>query len=362
MAGTGRVSDLAPHTHSATPSPPSSLSRYTNTGQTDIIPFNLEKDMLTWRRTFNKPVMMTEYGCDAVAGLHSDPPFAFTEEFQVEYISQYFGTFDKLRAARFFVGEMVWNFADFLTAQGITRVHGNKKGMFTRQRQPKMAAHALRSRYNALANATRLYPLRLAALAEVAVVPVEARALPAAPSRPRPRPYGRQPQDGSSVRGSAATRRRSADFLGIRGREFYAPRPAAAAPHRTVASGAPRPPRQKAGAQTAANTHPNPLTLPSPSLSVAGTAGAADGRQGGGDARDASVDAAAAEARVAAARRRRLRLGRPPRRLGGEPAHRGRAPLQRRHRPVGRRPRHRRAGARRRRRRAAAYGGQCSGR
>ena len=101
MAGTGRVSDLAPHTHSATPSPPSSLSRYTNTGQTDIIPFNLEKDMLTWRRTFNKPVMMTEYGCDAVAGLHSDPPFAFTEEFQVEYISQYFATFDKLRAARF---------------------------------------------------------------------------------------------------------------------------------------------------------------------------------------------------------------------------------------------------------------------
>ena len=162
---------------------------YTNTGQTDIIPFNLEKDMLTWRRTFNKPVMMTEYGCDAVAGLHSDPPFAFTEEFQVEYISQYFATFDKLRAARFFVGEMVWNFADFLTAQGITRVHGNKKGMFTRQRQPKMAAHALRSRYNALANATRLYPLRLAALAEVAVVPVEARArppphLPAAPSPP----------------------------------------------------------------------------------------------------------------------------------------------------------------------------------
>ena len=145
--------------------------------------------MLTWRRTFNKPVMMTEYGCDAVAGLHSDPPFAFTEEFQVEYISQYFGTFDKLRAARFFVGEMVWNFADFLTAQGITRVHGNKKGMFTRQRQPKMAAHALRSRYSALANATRLYPLRLAALAEVAVVPVEARRrppprLPVAPSPP----------------------------------------------------------------------------------------------------------------------------------------------------------------------------------
>ena len=34
---------------------------------------------------------------------------------------------------------------------------------------------------------------------------------PACPPRPRPRPYGRQPQDGPTVRGSAATRRRSAE-------------------------------------------------------------------------------------------------------------------------------------------------------
>jgi hypothetical protein len=32
--------------------------------------------------------MMSEYGCDAVPGLHSDPPFAFTEEFQSEYVAQ----------------------------------------------------------------------------------------------------------------------------------------------------------------------------------------------------------------------------------------------------------------------------------
>ena len=41
---------------------------YTNTGQTDIIPASLERDMLTWRRAFRKLVMMSEYGCDAVAG------------------------------------------------------------------------------------------------------------------------------------------------------------------------------------------------------------------------------------------------------------------------------------------------------
>jgi beta-glucuronidase len=46
-----------------------------------------------------------------------------------------------------FVGEQVWNFADFQTSQGIMRVQGNKKGVFTRDRKPKMAAHMLRERW-----------------------------------------------------------------------------------------------------------------------------------------------------------------------------------------------------------------------
>ena len=45
------------------------------------------------------------------------------------------------------VGEQVWNFADFNTTAGIIRVGGNKKGVFTRDRQPKAAAHALRRRW-----------------------------------------------------------------------------------------------------------------------------------------------------------------------------------------------------------------------
>lgn len=34
----------------------------------------------------------------------------------------------------------------------VTRVDGNKKGIFTRQRQPKQAAHFLRKRYHSLAH------------------------------------------------------------------------------------------------------------------------------------------------------------------------------------------------------------------
>ena len=45
------------------------------------------------------------------------------------------------------MGEMIWNFADFMTKQEITRVLGNRKGIFTRQRQPKAAAHIMKQRY-----------------------------------------------------------------------------------------------------------------------------------------------------------------------------------------------------------------------
>ena len=49
-----------------------------------------------------------------------------------------------MRAKPFVIGEHVWNFADFATKQGITRFDGNRKGVFTRDRRPKMAAHWLR--------------------------------------------------------------------------------------------------------------------------------------------------------------------------------------------------------------------------
>ena len=44
-------------------------------------------------------------------------------------------------------GEQMWNFADFQTTPGIMRVGGNKKGMFTRDRQPKLNAYAVRERW-----------------------------------------------------------------------------------------------------------------------------------------------------------------------------------------------------------------------
>ena len=50
----------------------------------------------------------------------------------------------------FIAGEMPWNFADFATCQGPMRVGGNRKGLFTRDRRPKMAAHWFRERWKKL--------------------------------------------------------------------------------------------------------------------------------------------------------------------------------------------------------------------
>lgn len=61
---------------------------------------------------------MSEYGADTLEGLHLLPAFIWTEEFQMELFSKHFQAFDKLRNERFFIGEFVWNFADFQTKQG----------------------------------------------------------------------------------------------------------------------------------------------------------------------------------------------------------------------------------------------------
>ncbi|XP_045498403.1 beta-glucuronidase [Colias croceus] len=126
---------------------------YANTGSLLNIATNVVDEATSWHRRHNKPVIMTEYGADTVAGLHIIPEYVWSEEYQVALMSEHFKAFDRLRRAGFFSGEFIWNFADFKTAQNIIRVGGNKKGIFTRSRQPKASAHHLRARYLALAAA-----------------------------------------------------------------------------------------------------------------------------------------------------------------------------------------------------------------
>jgi len=92
-------------------------------------------------RKFKKPILFSEFGADSIAGEHRDPPELFTEEYQVELIKAYC---EVVESKPYTIGEHIWTFADFKTAQHYTRIVLNRKGVFTRDRQPKMAAHFLK--------------------------------------------------------------------------------------------------------------------------------------------------------------------------------------------------------------------------
>ena len=93
----------------------------------------------------DKPLVLSEYGADTVAGLHGTAPEMFTAEFQVEYYKTINACLD---SRPFVVGEWPWNFTDFSTQQGPMRVGScNRKGLFTRERTPKLAAHYFKDRW-----------------------------------------------------------------------------------------------------------------------------------------------------------------------------------------------------------------------
>lgn len=89
-----------------------------------------------------KPIFVAEFGADALAGQHATTPQLFTEEYQADFIEAYWRA---IMAHPAVIGGHVWNFADFRTAQHGRRVVFNLKGVFTRDRTPKLAAHRLRA-------------------------------------------------------------------------------------------------------------------------------------------------------------------------------------------------------------------------
>ena len=102
----------------------------------------LDKELDVFRETIGeKPIVMTEFGADAIAGHHSMYCLQFTEEFQAEMLKTYIQLF---QGRTDIAGMHIWHFADFSTNQDPLRVQGNRKGIFSRNREPKIAAYAVR--------------------------------------------------------------------------------------------------------------------------------------------------------------------------------------------------------------------------
>lgn len=118
---------------------------YTNPGEIKTGAALLSRELDMIYQKLHKPIIITEFGADTYPGMHSEQPEMFTEEYQTGFIKAYLDVAD---TKDFVTGMHVWAFADFKTGQGIVRFGGmNYKGVFTRDRKPKMAAHYLRSRW-----------------------------------------------------------------------------------------------------------------------------------------------------------------------------------------------------------------------
>lgn len=110
------------------------------------VKFRAEMDKWAAKK-LNVPFVFTEFGTDTLATEHKLPAIMWSQEYQNEYLAMNFSVFDSYD---FVQGELVWNFADFQTSEGVMRVNGNKKGIFTRQRQPKDAAFTFKKRWESL--------------------------------------------------------------------------------------------------------------------------------------------------------------------------------------------------------------------
>jgi beta-glucuronidase len=88
-----------------------------------------------------RPVLVTEFGADSIAGFHMLPSELWTEDYQEELVAR---LIVEIRKCPYAIGEHVWAMCDFRTGQNDRRALGNRKGVFTRDRQPKSVAHTLR--------------------------------------------------------------------------------------------------------------------------------------------------------------------------------------------------------------------------
>lgn len=105
----------------------------------------LRKELEAWQALYpDKPILITEYGADTLPGLHSMWDIPYTEEYQRDYYDINHRVFDSIPNL---VGEQVWNFADFETNVMLIRVKGNHKGLFSRNREPKMIVSEIKKRW-----------------------------------------------------------------------------------------------------------------------------------------------------------------------------------------------------------------------
>jgi len=104
-------------------------------------------DGLTWRSVFEKPIVVSEFGADAKAGLHADALTRFSEEYQADLYRHQLGMLRKVPAVR---GMSPWILVDFRSPRrplpGV-QDGWNRKGLVANDGTKKQAFWILRDAY-----------------------------------------------------------------------------------------------------------------------------------------------------------------------------------------------------------------------
>jgi len=117
---------------------------YDEISNLDALELLYKDEFERYHNKYGKPIILTEFGAEALSGFHSLIKEAFSEEYQKAIIEKTCQVIDEIP---YVIGEHVWNFADFKTREGVLRPGGNRKGVFTKERQPKLAAYYLCERW-----------------------------------------------------------------------------------------------------------------------------------------------------------------------------------------------------------------------
>jgi beta-glucuronidase len=114
-----------------------------------------EPEGVVWESAFEKPLVMSELGADALAGHHGDASERYTEEFQARFYERQIAMLETIPFLR---GLSPWILQDFRSPRrnlpGI-QDHYNRKGLVSERGQRKLAFAVLRDYYERVARKGR---------------------------------------------------------------------------------------------------------------------------------------------------------------------------------------------------------------
>ena len=104
-------------------------------------------DTITWTCPYNKPVLISEFGAEALTGNHGDDQTAWTEEEMARIYRHQVAMFQRIP---FLQGTIAWILMDFRSPRrplALLQDGFNRKGLFSERGQKKLAFYVLRDYY-----------------------------------------------------------------------------------------------------------------------------------------------------------------------------------------------------------------------